>query len=59
MVKNKPWDFLRGAPWWGKVLGVLMYTVFYPVTLLARLVLFGRITDKETPLDRVRDKFLG
>ena len=50
-------NFVEGQGGWdGAIITILMYTVLLPVTLLARLIIFGRITDRETPLDRLRDK---
>lgn len=60
MTNNKTqrgWGIAKGLPFWARIITYLMYTVFYPVTILLRLVLFGRITDKETPVDRLRDRF--
>lgn len=44
------------GPWWGIVIYALAYTVLLPVTLLVRLILFGRITDKETIYDKAKSK---
>jgi len=45
--------------WFGAIIFILAWTIFLPVILLLRLIFFGRITDRETPLDRLRDKIMG
>ncbi|UDL15923.1 membrane protein [Microbacterium phage Pumpernickel] len=45
--------------WFGAIVFVLMWTILLPITLLLRLIFFGRITDRETPLDKIRDKIAG
>ena len=45
--------------WFGAIVFVLMWTILLPITLLLRLIFFVRITDRETPLDRIRDKIAG
>lgn len=55
-------NFIRVAkdggygPWWGVIVYALAYTIFLPVTLLLRLIIFGRITDKETIYDKAKAK---
>lgn len=45
--------------WFGAIVFILMWTILLPITLLLRLIFFGRITDRETPLDKIRDKIAG
>jgi len=44
------------GPWWGILIYALLGTVLLPVTLVARLILFGRFTDKETIYDKAKAK---
>lgn len=41
------------------ILFLIMWTVLLPITLVLRLIFFGRLTDRETPLDNLRDKIVG
>lgn len=53
-------QFIRDqGGWLGATVFTLMWTIFLPITLVLRLVFFGRLTDRETPLDKIRDKVAG
>lgn len=56
MNDRRGWGPAYGLPLKDRIIVYSMWTILLPLTLLGRLILFGRITDRETPVDKIRDK---
>lgn len=56
---RKGWGPAIGLAWHWRIFTYLMWTVFLPVTLILRLVIFGSMFDRDSWLDKFREKHFG